>query len=489
MSLFTHSHQLVIGTFGPRVCRIPVHLDVAALTTHLSATGATGSGKSRWLAHLAVSLMMQGEAVTVLDPHGDTARLILATLIDRGVYDDFTAFERITYLDLPAASRVGRYLPLNILDQPFDTPTTARLVLEALRRAWPALDNGVAPAFENAVLAGCSVLIRHQLPLVFLHGLLTDVAWRGALLKEVTDPTVRGFFQRLDRWGSREQALYLESTLRRSFLLSFSPVLRYSLGQSENRLGSFRKRMDQGRSLIVNLALPDPDARRLLGSFLTVLMEQAALERADVPAGERGRRHTLIVDEFADVSSQSGVALTHILEQCRKFGLGLVLANQSGSQLTERIKSALGGVGTTVVFRLGRQDAEEAARMIGTANPNQVKHEGAAHAAHPLYVPLPEQWEEWTRAIQHLRPRQLFVRRLPPTHPLRRRFQARVARLRTPDLPDPQVDPARLAAVEDRYLREWFEVQPVIEAALAQMRPAARPMTTRRRGKIAPESP
>ena len=484
MKRFDKPDQLLLGTFGPPPLRISVHLGVAELTSHVHLTGATNSGKSRLLAHFALSLIERGEGVTLLDPHGDAARLVMAQLVSRGIYNDPAAYERIAYLDLPEASRVGRYVPLNILAQPFDAPTTARLVLEALRRAWPALDDGVAPAFENAVLTGVSVLIRHRLPLVFLHDVLTDAAWRGELLKEVTDATVRGFFARLDRWTSREQALYLESTLRRAFLLGFSPVLRYSLGQAENRPGPFRQRMDAGQSLIVNLALPDPDARQLLGSLLTVFMEQGALQRADVPSGERGRNHTLILDEFADVSSQSGTALTHILEQCRKFGLGLVLANQSGSQLTERIKGALGGVGTTIIFRLGRADAEEAARWIGATDATAIKHAGDDRAAHPLYAPLPEQWEEWTRAIQRLRPRQMFVRRLPPTHPLARRFQARVAWLRTPDLPDPQVDPARLAAVEDWYLREWFEVRPVVEAAIAAMRPSPDVPALKRRTRI-----
>ncbi|MDQ2786760.1 MAG: hypothetical protein M3Y58_17360 [Chloroflexota bacterium] len=459
---------------------------MAELTNHVHITGATNSGKSRLLAQIALSLIAQGEGVTLLDPHGDAAWLVMAHLVARGVYNDRDAYERITYLDLPAASRVWRYTPFNILNQPFDAPTTARLVLEALRRAWPALDDGVAPAFENAVLAGVSVLIRHQLPIVFLHDLFTDVAWRTDLLKDETDPTVRGFFGRLDRWTSREQAQYLESTLRRAFLLSFSPVLRYSLGQQENRLSPFRTRMDRGQSLIVNLALPDPDARRLLGSFLTVFAEQGALQRADTLAGERGRPHTLILDEFSAVSAQSGTALQHILEQCRKFGLGLVLANQSGGQLNERMRSALAGVGTSIVFRLGRADAEAAARSIGMANPTLIKHQGSDQAAHPLYAPLPEQWEGWTAAIQRLKPRQLFVRRLPPQQWLARQFQAPVAKLRTPDLPDPMVDAATLAAVEEWYFRACFEVRPVIEAALANRRPTPPPMKTRRRGKVAP---
>ncbi len=469
MFLFRRAAHIPIGSFGPALLRVPVSLAVADLTSHVHITGTTNSGKSRRLAHLAVALIERGEGVTMLDPHGDAARLVLAS-----------------YLDLPAAARRGRYTPLNILEQPFDTPTTARLVLEAFRRAWPALEGGVAPAFENAVLAGVSVLVHHRLPVVFLHDLLTDAAWRAALLTEITDPTVRGFFARMEKWGNREQTQYLESTLRRAFLLSFSPVLRYSLGQTENRLGAFRGRMDRGQSLIANLALPDPDARRLLGSFLTVFAEQGAKQRADTDAARRGCNHTLILDEFADLSAQSGTALQHILEQCRKFGLGLVLAHQSGAQLTEGIRGALGNVGTTVVFRLGRRDAEEAAYRIGAINPLQIKHAGGERAAHPLYAPLPEQWEGWTAAIQGLRPRQMFVKRLPPKHPLLRRFHARVARLRTPDLPDPFVNPDALSRVEERYLSECFEVQPMIEAELANLRPVVAAPATKRRTRIAP---
>jgi DNA helicase HerA-like ATPase len=161
-----HADQLILGTFGPPPLRIPVRIPVAALTNHLHISGATNSGKSRLLAHIALSLIERGEGVTLLDPHGDTVRLVLGHLVARGLYADPATYERISYLDLPAAARVWRYAPLNILDQPFDAPTTARLVLEAFRRAWPALDEGIAPAFENAVLAGVSVLIRHKLDCV-----------------------------------------------------------------------------------------------------------------------------------------------------------------------------------------------------------------------------------------------------------------------------------------------------------------------------------
>ncbi|MGI8475051.1 MAG: helicase HerA domain-containing protein, partial [Thermomicrobiales bacterium] len=110
---FRRPSSLPLGTFGPRVLRIPVSLAVADLTSHVHITGTTNSGKSRLLAHLAISLIEHGEGVTMLDPHGDAARLVIAHLIAGGIYADPAAFERITYLDLPAAARRGRYTPLN----------------------------------------------------------------------------------------------------------------------------------------------------------------------------------------------------------------------------------------------------------------------------------------------------------------------------------------------------------------------------------------
>jgi len=135
------------------------------------------------------------------------------------------------------------------------------------------------------VLAGASVLHRHKLPLVLLGDLFLDGPWRRQLLMGVTDPTVRSFFTRLEGWGSRDQASYLESTLRRVFLLGFQPVLRYSLGAEENLI-RFGERFDRGQSLLVNLALPDPDARHLLTSLFTVGAEQAAMARAGIPNGD-----------------------------------------------------------------------------------------------------------------------------------------------------------------------------------------------------------
>jgi len=128
----------------------------------------------------------------------------------------------------------------------------AELVAEAARRAWPELPTG-APTFENILKHSVIVLRQNNQPLTKLADLLVDKDFREQLLRNVTDEQVLRFFhQRMDQWG-RDEAHMKESTLNRADLLQLSPVLRYSLGSTDNRL-SFRELIDSGRSLIVNLA-------------------------------------------------------------------------------------------------------------------------------------------------------------------------------------------------------------------------------------------
>ena len=93
---FRHTpDQLPVGYYGPSFLKRWVRLPLADLTRHAFVEGVTGVGKSRWLAHLALTLIRRGEGVTVLDPHGDTARLIFASLVAEGFYRDRAAYDRV----------------------------------------------------------------------------------------------------------------------------------------------------------------------------------------------------------------------------------------------------------------------------------------------------------------------------------------------------------------------------------------------------------
>jgi hypothetical protein len=448
MTLWNRGVRLPLGTkrflfFGRRT----LYITPRQAQAHMHVLGKTGSGKSYFLAGLFLAMHEAKMPVTLIDPHGDLAELVLTHLVQRGEYAHRSAYERLLYLDLPAAARVGRYLPFNYLKQPYDDSAMAELVAEACRRAWPELAQG-APTFENILKHSVIVLRQNGQPLTKLADLLVDKEYREQLLTQVTDEQVLRFFhQRMDNWG-RDEAHMKESTLNRADLLTLSPVLRHSLGSTDNRL-SFRDLIDSGRSLIVNLALPHHDARHLFGCLLTVGMESAALARADnltqrVP-------HHLVIDEFSQFMAQSETALTRMLSETRKYQLFCVMAHQNWTQASERLKGALQNVGIEMILKSGRMDAEYSARILGSVDPMQVKHlvedDKAEERSHPAYLSLPEQWEKQVQAIQRLGIGQAFIR-LPDDS---------VHTVRTATLPQVTIPKEAVDIVRHRYLERYFE--------------------------------
>src|SRR5688500_8008327 len=429
--------------FGKRTLRISTR----QARVHMHVLGKTGSGKSYFLAGLFLAMYEAGMPATLIDPHGDLAELVLTHLVQRGEFAHRSAYERLLYLDLPAAARVGRYLPFNYLRQSYDDSAMAELVAEACRRAWPELATG-APTFENILKHSVIALRQNRQPLTKLADLLVDKDFREQLLRQVTDEQVLRFFhQRMDNWG-RDEAHMKESTLNLADHLTLSPVLRHSRGSAENRL-SVRELIDGGRSLIVNLALPHRDARHLFGCLLTVGMESAALARADnlttrVP-------HHLVIDEFSQFMAQSETALTRMLSETRKYQLFCVMAHQNWTQASERLKGALQNVGIEMILKSGRMDAEYSARILGSVDPMKVKHivedEKAEERSHPSYLSLPEQWEKQVQAIQRLGVGQAIIR-LPDDS---------VHTVKTATLPPVTVSKEAVREVRRRYIEHYFE--------------------------------
>lgn len=446
----------MLGSYGPIFSQYA--LGPAEVATHKHLLGVTGMGKSMLMASMFVQLLNQGVGVALIDPHSDLALNILGLLYDTKFFDHPQAFDRLLYVDF---ARSDRALPFNVLNQPYDDHTVARNIAEVCKRAWPALGDGSAPNFENIMLAATLVLVQNHLPLTELPRLLTDKAFRDGLLQNVTDSVVVDFFlSRFDRWG-KEAPMLIESTLRRAFLLTFSPALRYSLGQRENAL-NFRDLMDRGVSLICNLGGLDEDSQRFLGCLITVGYEMAALSRADVPEEAR-RQYHLIIDEFSMFSAQSEEALARMLSLTRKFGLYCTLAHQSWTQLSQRLQGALGNC-IDVAFRLGRGDAVWAAPRFGQFDPYLVKHEvldpDQVDRTHPLYFNVQETHEGWARALEELRPREAYVK-----------VANRTAKIRTLKFPPRKASVSELRALTDQYAAQLMRPRSGGEENTNEQRP------------------
>jgi hypothetical protein len=373
-------------------------------------------------------------------------------------YKDKKAFEQILYLDLPAAEQQGRFLPFNPLLQDIPPHTIASNFKEAMHRAFPELSQGAA-IFDTLLPRALQVLLANNLPITALEPFLWDEHFRSALLEKLTDQdaaTITNYFTHVYTELRRsEQINYAGSVLRRAALLTDLPVLRYSFAQPENRL-PFRKIMDAGQSVIINLSLRELEASRLLGCLLTVGYEQAALSRAD--ATDR-RSHHLIVDEFHSFTTQSAQAFAGMLSQSRKFGLYLCAAHQFWGQANQHLQDALQNTGIEVVFNVGRTDAEYTAKQLGRIDPLQVKHEVADDYAvektHPVFYNLAEQWQSFAEYLQDLPPRHFALK-----------FRGQKVKAgKTRNLPMPWVDPKELLEVEQEYLQRYFRSKQEIEQA------------------------
>jgi hypothetical protein len=427
---------------------------------HSHVIGKSSFGKSRFLCSLFLVLMHRGISCTLIDPAGDASRLILQYLISLGYFSAHTdAFSRVIYLDIPGAYKRDLYVPFNILDTGHDPYVTADVVLEAFMRYWSSLKSGTAANIETLVKMCSFLLAANSLPLFpFMYYILTDSAFRQHLLSTISDALVLQYFAHFTNRNG-ELAINSDATVKRIFLLAFTKLFRYSLGQMDNPVFNFRTNIDSNRSLIINLNVQDPDVMRLYGCFLTVAAEFGAKSRGDIPAEQRKGTHMLFLDECQNFVAQSDEALGHILEECRKFGLFLCLSHQNWQQIPTSLRAALQNCAIEAVFRLERPDAEISAPLLGFAyDPYAIKFDPLRPHAPPRAYSMTEQEKLNMLAITQLAKREAFLK-LPGD---------RLYKLQSLTVSDPVVSATELEAIEAEYRRLYFRSRHAIDAAQAR---------------------
>ncbi len=342
------SPELILGTTSEGM---QYSLTDQLFEKHKWILGVSGSGKSYFLASLICQIFALGMSFFLLDPHNDLAELVLSLLVDHNYFSDKRAYQKLLYVDFSRAAKDAA-IPFNILKQPYLPHTTASNLLSAIHRAFPT--SNTTASLDNVILASALVLIENNLPLTHLSRLVLEPEYRDVLLSRVSDPLVVQFFKA--KFSEKVSSQLVDSTLRRSFLLTFSPVLRNTLGQLNNRL-NFRYMMDNKISCICNLGGLDEETTKFLGCLLTTSLEQAFLSRADIDRESRIPFHCFI-DEFPLFTAQSESSFTHILEQVRKYNGVLYLANQTLGQLSSGMVSSLQNA-ISINMKAGYKDSSE----------------------------------------------------------------------------------------------------------------------------------
>lgn len=313
---------------------------------HAYLIGKTGTGKSTLLETLALQDIRAGRGCAVIDPHGDLATR-LALSIPEPRKNDFI------YLDAPSPDQPYGYNPLRRVRRD-KIPLAASGLMEAWKKLWTdAWGVRMEHVLRNALYA---LLETKGATLPDILRLMTDTGYRRQMVSSLRNEQIKEFWlSEFPKYNPRYRQETIAPIQNKVGAFLADPRLYRILVRPEIDL-RFRKIMDEGKVLLVNLSKGElgEDSATLLGSLLVTTLSLAAFSRAESPEGTR-KPFFIYIDEFQSFTTLS---VASMISELRKYGVGLILANQHLDQLEREVRSAvLGNVGTIIAFRLGPEDA------------------------------------------------------------------------------------------------------------------------------------
>ncbi|SFM72774.1 AAA-like domain-containing protein [Shimia aestuarii] len=317
---------------------------------HCYILGQTGTGKSTLLANMARQDASQGTGFCLIDPHGDLAKELATELGDAALYWDVAN----------DASPYG-YNPLT-RTSPALRPLVASGLIDTFQKQWAE-----AWGVRMEHLLRQALLVLLDQPRADLSDILTlflDRQFRTEALSRVTDPQLLQFWQKeFPAMNYKTAADGIAPIANKLGAFLSHPVIRRAICDPAEPL-RLRRIMDEGQVLIVNLARGrlGSDIANVLGGLLVSSLIHGAFTRTMTP-GHMRRPFFLYIDEFHSFTTDS---LADLLSETRKYGLGVILAQQHTSQTAANVlASVLGKVGTMITFRIGAADAPMLSAQLG----------------------------------------------------------------------------------------------------------------------------
>jgi TraM recognition site of TraD and TraG/Helicase HerA, central domain len=338
-----------------------VRLAQAGRTRSTYICGSTGSGKSSLMLNMIVQDMQNGEGVCVIDPHGS----IYASLLE------MVPSHRTNDVVLIDPCDAGYAVGLNFLEvsegpqRHIQTNFVVNELIKILDRLYDLRQTG-GPIFEQYMRAALLLVIDNAITgstLMDIPLLFEEPEYRSFLVARCSNPYVVNFWSKQAARAMGDSSLanlapYITSKLNQ---FTTNPLLRPIIGQAESTI-DFRKAMDTGKILLVNLSkglIGELDAH-LLGMLILAKIFSAAMGRVDL-AAQRHRPFFVYLDECQNFITDT---IGYLLSESRKFGLSLILASQSLSQLSTNngkqnvLDAVLTNCANLLLFRLGFADAE-----------------------------------------------------------------------------------------------------------------------------------
>ena len=359
---FSSTPKLLIGNNFASGFEQEVYLPQDTRRQHTYIVGQTGTGKSTLMKTMIVSDMKAGNGLTVIDPHGELYNDLLEMIPESRKND-------VVLLD------PGDFLypfGLNILE--FDKDEQRQSIVKELKAIFKRLiteyyslpGEYAGPVFfqhvQNNMLLTMSDSNNPGTLMEFYNIFQSrdywrrwlPLKWQSAALESWCNVLERSNYSAVDK-GQRVGDYY--SSKFEDFIND--PRLANILGQPKSTV-NLNKIIEENKIMLVNLSkgLLGEANSALFGMLVMAKINAALMSRVDlIRQGQKLTPHYLYVDEFQNIATEN---FSILLAEARKFGLGLILANQYLSQITSfKIRNAIfGNVGTVISFRLGIEDAK-----------------------------------------------------------------------------------------------------------------------------------
>jgi hypothetical protein len=334
-------------------------LSESVLDRHAVVIGASGSGKTSFLAELARRRIEGGRATVVLDVHGDLGPAVVGGLSE-------AAALRVLAVDLarPVAEVPG--IALFMGAGPDERERESAHVVAALRHlSSEGAETYWGPRLEQVFDVFVRLVAEEGGGFADLLALLTDPNRREAARLATRLEAAAGFLGELPTLLRRHPD-YLQPAAARVQRLLLCPKLArlFDPGERPLPVGPW---LEGGRSLVLRIPAGEigPQGSRLAASLLA---SRIYLLLAASGPGPDGLRVLLVIDE---AQSLAPALLAELLAEGRKFGVGAVVATQYAGRLApEALAAAVGAAGTHVAFRVPRPGAAAAAPWVGLSVPD-----------------------------------------------------------------------------------------------------------------------
>ncbi len=337
------------------------------LRQHAYVVGQTGTGKSSLLKRLALADAAAGVPTVVIDPHGDLHAELVAALPahvrKRAIIADVGDFEAPFTLNILEVKGPHTAIQRNFI---------ANQLIDLFKTVYGANPEAFGPMFENFFRSALFLLMDAGGPeasLLDLERVFGDTAYRRELLETCSDPQVVSFWKYIAHKAGGDASLqniapYITSKLAQ---IAGNPLVRPIVCTPHTTL-DLPGALAEGRTVLVSLAkgLVGGKDAAILGGIVTIRLFAAAMARARMPAAERPLTR-VILDEFHTFGAHT--VLSEAMAELRKYGISLVLANQSVAQIDGRgsdvAHAILGNSGNLFNFRVGPKDAATLAQWLG----------------------------------------------------------------------------------------------------------------------------